>query len=112
MIPANLLTSRHLCARPELATLAVLSAALDAADAALWHQHPEHDWDPDRPGPHHATAEPCHIANSILVLTGELQFEIDRYWEAAGGNQLGLPYDPAIKPTSPYDPDPRKSLPF
>ena len=112
MIPPILLASRHLQARPEFATLAVLSAALDAADVALWHQHPEHDWDPDRPGPQHAPAEPCHIAQSILVLAGELKFEIDRYWQAAGGNQIRLPYDPALEPASPYEPDPRANLPI
>lgn len=104
MIPAQMLHSHHLQARPELAALAVLSAALDATDAALWHQHPEHDWNPDRPGPQHAVAEPCHIANTILVLTTELQFEIDRYWTAAGGNQIKLPYDPVLEPESPYEP--------
>ena len=112
MIPPQLLASRHLHVRPELAALAVLSAALDAADAALWLQHPEHDWDPDRPGPQHSPAEACHIANTILVLTGELNFEIDRYWKAAGGDQLRLPYDSALEPATPNEPDPRLNLPF
>ncbi len=92
MIPAHLLASHHLHARPELASLAVLASALEAASAALTYGHPEHDWAPDPPGPTHLPATECHIANSILVLAAELTAELDRYWSAAGGNQLEIQF--------------------
>lgn len=92
MIQAHLLASQHLHARPELPTLAVLASALEAASAALTYAHPEHDWAPNPPGPAHLPVTECHIANSILVLAAELTAELDRYWAAAGGNQLELQF--------------------
>lgn len=102
MIPADLLASYHVHARPELAALAVLSAAIEAASASLWHQHPEHDWVPEPPGDSHLPIRHCHIAHTILILAAELQQELDRYWMEAGGNQLRFTYDPDESTTLPF----------
>lgn len=77
--------------------MAVLPALLDAADASLWSQL-EPDYELERPGPLDETADPEHIAKSILILTSELSTEIDLFWKATSRDLLGLPDEPSPAP--------------
>lgn len=108
----DLLTSRHIAERPELSAIAILAAAIGAAEAALWHEHPELDWDPDPPGAPHPVGRNCHVAGSILILTLELRAEIRRYWAAASGDPITQPFAQALETGPAPDHDLQARLPF
>jgi hypothetical protein len=112
MIPAERLSSHDMARHPELAPMAVLASAIGALEAALWHEHPELDWEPNPPGGPHPPAQDCHIASSILLLTSELQAEIRRYWIAANGGQVTMPFTSALENGPVQDPDLQARLPF